>query len=52
MSTEHTNAIPMQSVLDVSSIATPARFEKLIKIDALGQQRMAQGRALTQRCLR
>ena len=52
MSTEHTNAIPMESVLDVSPIAIPARFEKLIKIDALAQQRMTQGRALTQRCLR
>ena len=52
MSTEHTNAIPMESVLDVSSIAIPAPFEKLIKLDALAQQRMAQGRALTQRCLR
>jgi hypothetical protein len=49
MSAVHTK---MKSLLDVSSIATPARFEKLIKIDALAQQRMAQGRALTQRGLR
>jgi hypothetical protein len=60
MSKERTSAIPMESVPDVSSIddlkrlkqTNPARFEKLMKIDVLGRQRMARARALTQRDLR
>src|SRR5215475_8844223 len=47
------SAIPMESVPDVSFIddlkrTSPPPFEKL-KIDALGWQRMARPRALTQR---